>query len=153
MQVHVPPALFDEIEAIYAPPDHPVFELVPHPLGERFKMFYEEIGQPTVTHDGFWDIYSHLLRRFHALGCAGEFAHLLEIHEESERRIQEERVDLLPGLKELRMGANVIGARGHGVRADGDILETDRSDEYRSVADELQYATFTDSEFSDSDSG
>jgi hypothetical protein len=32
-QVIVPLALFDEIETLYAPPDHPVFELVPPPFG------------------------------------------------------------------------------------------------------------------------
>jgi len=43
-KIPVPPALFDEVEALYAPPDHSVFELVPHTFHERADTLYAAIG-------------------------------------------------------------------------------------------------------------
>jgi hypothetical protein len=49
------------MESLYAPPDHPVFTLVPTTFHERVTQLYMSIGQPVVTVKTFWDIYCNLL--------------------------------------------------------------------------------------------
>ncbi|KAF8218486.1 hypothetical protein L208DRAFT_1350965, partial [Tricholoma matsutake] len=61
-KIPVPSELLDEVEALYAPQDHPVFELVPHTFHERADNLYAAIGQPAITVETFWDIYLDLLK-------------------------------------------------------------------------------------------
>jgi len=49
------------MEQLYAPPDHPVFTLVPRAFHERAKDVYQSIGEPEVTVKSFWDIYRKIL--------------------------------------------------------------------------------------------
>ena len=62
-QIPVPPQILDEMEQLYAPPDHPVFVLVPPAFHERATELYRSIGEPEVTVATFWDIYHSLLER------------------------------------------------------------------------------------------
>lgn len=62
-KIHVPSELFDEMEVRFAPPDHPVFELVPPPFHEYVSSIYTAIGQPEVTIDTFWNVFRDLLER------------------------------------------------------------------------------------------
>ena len=48
------------MEASYAPPDHPVFKLVPPAFHEHVSNAYSEIGQSKVNVDTFWEIYLSL---------------------------------------------------------------------------------------------
>jgi hypothetical protein len=64
MQIPVPSELVDEAEQLFAPPDHPVFQLVPPLFGKRIAHLYNTIGRPTVTSDSFWAIYRALLTSF-----------------------------------------------------------------------------------------
>lgn len=61
-QIPVPPALLDEMEALYAPPKHPIFTLVPTAFHEHMMQLYLSIGEPTVTVRTFRDIYCNLLK-------------------------------------------------------------------------------------------
>jgi hypothetical protein len=62
-QIPVPSELFDEMEALYAPPDHPVFTLVPSTFNDYVTELYSSMGQPEVTVKTFWDIYRNLLAK------------------------------------------------------------------------------------------
>lgn len=53
------------MEALYAPPDHPVFELVPPAFHEHVSNLYAAIGRPEVTIETFWDIFCNLLECLH----------------------------------------------------------------------------------------
>ncbi|KAI6123167.1 hypothetical protein EDD16DRAFT_1476474, partial [Pisolithus croceorrhizus] len=45
----------------YINSSHPVFNLVPHPLNVLLEEYYNDLGQPTVTHLTVWHIYLDLL--------------------------------------------------------------------------------------------
>ncbi|KAH7904511.1 hypothetical protein BJ138DRAFT_1019057 [Hygrophoropsis aurantiaca] len=100
-KVVVPPALFDEMEAKYAPPDHPVFELVPQTFRQRAEELYQVIGSPQVSSDTFWDVYQHLLAQF----CShiedntamNTFLHSQHVDDAND----DDEVALLSDLKEL----------------------------------------------------
>ncbi|GJE88520.1 hypothetical protein PsYK624_046030 [Phanerochaete sordida] len=48
-------------ELQWAPPDHPVFELVPPVFAEFISSVYAEMGSPTVEFESFWNIYLVML--------------------------------------------------------------------------------------------
>ena len=48
-------------EQEWAPPDHPVFDLVPPVFEEFILSVYAMADQPEVNFDDFWQIYKHLL--------------------------------------------------------------------------------------------
>ncbi|KAJ7775966.1 hypothetical protein DFH07DRAFT_766906 [Mycena maculata] len=50
--------------ALYAPPDHEVFQLVPPDFHAIITQMYAEIGQPAVTRESCWNIYLQLLGKF-----------------------------------------------------------------------------------------
>ncbi|KAJ7190600.1 hypothetical protein GGX14DRAFT_382024, partial [Mycena pura] len=60
--VSVPPELFDEMEAIWAPPDHAVFNLTPPEFTELITEFYKQLGQPIVGAQSLWVIYAQLIQ-------------------------------------------------------------------------------------------
>ncbi|KAJ7205542.1 hypothetical protein GGX14DRAFT_568877 [Mycena pura] len=62
--VSVPPELFDEMEAIWAPPDHAVFNLTPPKFTELVTEFYKQLGQPIVGAKSLWIVYAQLLQKF-----------------------------------------------------------------------------------------
>jgi hypothetical protein len=110
LQVVVPPELFDEVEQEYAPADHPVFELVPPAFNERAEALYDFIGRPVVQSDTFWDVYRHLLQQFHVEQHALHVAPILMAHNDIIQALAlEKEMALLPNLKELRNGADVVG--------------------------------------------
>ncbi|KAK7436254.1 hypothetical protein VKT23_019218 [Stygiomarasmius scandens] len=53
-----------EAEQLYAPPDHPVFDLVPPEFAHWASMYYTQIGQPSITRNNVWNIYEQLLEKF-----------------------------------------------------------------------------------------
>ncbi|THG94061.1 hypothetical protein EW026_g7330 [Hermanssonia centrifuga] len=52
--------ILQAIEERWAPPDHPVFRLVPPTFQVYIQSLYQEIGQPVVQFETFWDVYLHL---------------------------------------------------------------------------------------------
>ncbi|KAJ7721440.1 hypothetical protein DFH07DRAFT_681133, partial [Mycena maculata] len=54
----------DMVRALYAPPDHEVFQLVPPDFHAIIAQMYAEIGQPAVTRESCWNIYLQLLGKF-----------------------------------------------------------------------------------------
>ncbi|THU75737.1 hypothetical protein K435DRAFT_880248 [Dendrothele bispora CBS 962.96] len=51
-------------ESLYAPPDHPVFQLVPAEFDKWAKIYYEELGRPVVNRAQVWSVYMALLEKF-----------------------------------------------------------------------------------------
>jgi len=102
-KIPVPPTLLDEVEALYAPKDHPVFELVPQTFHELADNLYSAIGQPEITHETFWDIYRELLRQLRN-GQDEELAGIISSHRELESTQPDEEMDLLPNMEPFRLG-------------------------------------------------
>jgi hypothetical protein len=142
--------LIDEVEQLFAPPDHPVFQLVPPIFEQRIVHLYREIGSPVVTSDSFWVIYRHLLARFQAMNEDAELAAFLTTHEANTRTIEEGGIPLLPNQQELRPGANLVSSDGESYRYDGGATEPPLPngwmlDNAVDAATGPEYADFTDS--------
>ena len=130
------------MEALYAPPNHPVFELVPPAFHEHISNLYAAIGQPEVTVETFWDIFRDLLGRLRE----GPDEHLTEIttcYDATCRQESDDIMPLLPNMEAFRLGqpldlgpnANYIGGLDDPVLADG----------------VPEFAVFTDSEGEESE--
>ncbi|KAJ7084177.1 hypothetical protein C8R43DRAFT_1051851 [Mycena crocata] len=122
-KVLVPPELFDEMEAQWAPPDDPVFELTPPEFTAKIEEVYQSLGRPEVTSKTFWDIYCVLLDA------------IVLVEDELTQAIQdldaafEADVKLMEG-QELREGANVVaGYEYYGGLANPPPLEEDNEDD------------------------
>jgi len=59
-QVVVPPAVLDAAEAKWAPPDDPVFQIVPSDFKSYLTQCFEDLGKPEVNFETFWDVYCGL---------------------------------------------------------------------------------------------
>jgi len=108
-KVVVTPKLFDKMEQEWAPPDDPVFRLVPPTFAEQATALYAAMGQPAVSSLTFWVVYVDLLAAFRALPSNPQMAEALLRADEG----GEEDMELLPGLRELWNGDNVIGQHGY----------------------------------------
>lgn len=92
------------MEAKYAPPDHPVFELVPQAFGDHAQQFYEELGNPEVNFSNFWTIYQAILLKFEALSTSDiDLTTILESRSNIEDSVSSEVMDVLPGLREYNI--------------------------------------------------
>lgn len=167
-QVVVPTELFDEVEQEYAPPEHPVFELVPPTFDRRANILYSQIGQPVVQSDTFWEVYSQLLNQFQLE--EESLVPVLTAYRETLHALDMEEIQLLPNLKELRNGAKIVGPPGSryiggmvhgppvaGLRK-GVALEEEASEDEDAIVGskegkfaEPEYADFTSSESDDGD--
>jgi len=87
---------------LYAPPNHPVFTLVPPTFHERVAELYRSIGEPEVTVGTFWDIYRNLLGRLRE----PEHDQLTDILETFQVNVNNsaEDMDLLPNMEPFRLG-------------------------------------------------
>lgn len=95
--------LFDEVEALYAPRDHPVFELVPQTFHERVDNLYSAIGQPEITQETFWNVYLELLNQLQN-GQDEELTNIISSHQELESTQPDEDMPLLPEMEPFRLG-------------------------------------------------
>lgn len=55
--------LLNEMEALWAPPDNPVFELTSKSFNTCVQRFYSDIGCPTIHYNSIWDVFSELKDR------------------------------------------------------------------------------------------
>ncbi|EGO18514.1 hypothetical protein SERLADRAFT_408531 [Serpula lacrymans var. lacrymans S7.9] len=62
--VKVHPPYLTEVRDKYAPPDHPVFHLVPPAFSLQARTFWDAANYPQVGRENIWDIYLHLLQQF-----------------------------------------------------------------------------------------
>ncbi|KAI0054561.1 hypothetical protein BV25DRAFT_1922583 [Artomyces pyxidatus] len=110
--------LLDEVENIWAPRDHAVFELVPPAFSHRVNQCYAAIGQPVLTSDTFWDIYLDLLRELRPTLQDPTFQEMLMEHAPIEEAAKAEEIGLLAGQQDLRPGPAMIGHQALGMAAD-----------------------------------
>ncbi len=103
----------------YAPPEHPVFHLVPPAFAEKARQFYGEAGHPVVTRENVWFVYRNLLDYFLGVGqdddirtAVNDRAAMPSVGEDP---TGEEWMDLLP-LKPFRHRNRLVGDTRLGVR-------------------------------------
>ncbi|KAF8522943.1 hypothetical protein BU17DRAFT_86522 [Hysterangium stoloniferum] len=141
-KIPVPPELFDEMEARYAPPDHPVFELVPQIFHEHLSNLSSAIGQPEVSIETFWNIFRTLLERLHE-GPKEQLTDIITHHNMTYGQ-EPDNMPLLPNMEAFRLGqpldlgmnASYIGG------SNGSAL-------INSTGPSPEYADFTDDESED----
>ncbi|KAH8979166.1 hypothetical protein EDB92DRAFT_1937397 [Lactarius akahatsu] len=59
-KISIPPEALDEIEKKYAPPDDPVFDLVPHAFAIHANAVWTAMGSPQLQFDNAWEIYLNI---------------------------------------------------------------------------------------------
>jgi hypothetical protein len=144
LQVVVPPELFDEMEAQWAPQNDPVFELTPPLFTTKIREAYEYLGCPAVSSRNFWDVYCDLLHS------------IIPVQEELTADIQNYEngstspIELIPGQEELREGVNVVAGYEYygGVPNFPPHPEAHDTNGDESVEDHRAYADLTDVESS-----
>ena len=57
----IPENVLAAAEAQWAPPNHPVFQLVPDAFQTFVLHLYDLVGSPAVEFDSFWDIYNCMM--------------------------------------------------------------------------------------------
>jgi hypothetical protein len=90
------------MEQLYAPPDHPVFTLVPPTFHERVMELYMSIGEPEVTVGTFWDIYRELLGRLRE-SVDDQLTDVLSTFQANVDNSAEDMA-LLPNMEPFRLG-------------------------------------------------
>ncbi|KAI9429058.1 hypothetical protein H4582DRAFT_1827992 [Lactarius indigo] len=112
-KIAVSPETFDEIERKYAPPDDPVFDLVPYAFAVRANAVWTDMGSPEPQFDNAWEIYLHIRDALRSMGWDGAFCQGLSAVSQPEDCWEELPADL---------------------RADEDeLLVVDKSDDERST--------------------
>jgi hypothetical protein len=72
LQVKVEQEALDHVRQLYAPPDDPVFELVPPIFAAHADTLYEDMGRPEVTSRNVWEIYQGILQDLEVVQHASE---------------------------------------------------------------------------------
>ena len=117
----MPDSLFDAMEQKYAPPEHPVFELVPPAFEIRAQHYYSAQKLEAVGSKTFWNIYSAFLHAFKSeSGTDNLLSPVLAEVERSTHVDQLEcnKIDMLPRLKPFRAGGKAVGDGGDGNDSD-----------------------------------
>jgi len=79
-QIGVEQAAIDHVRNNFAPPDDPVFELVPQEFGQYATILYQSMGIPVVNSENVWDIYCELHHRFEHLDDAVNFIEECQVY-------------------------------------------------------------------------
>lgn len=133
----MPDSLFDAMEQKYAPPDHPVFELVPPAFGIRAQRYYSQLKLGAVGSKTFWNIYSALLHAFKS-EMDNELSPVLAEVERSTHidQLENDKIDMLPGLMPFRAGGTAVGDGGDGYNSDESLSATMTESEEEAEGDE-----------------
>jgi hypothetical protein len=67
LKVKVDPEAIQYVRERFAPPDDPVFELVPPLFAEYVGVIYAQMGSPEVKYATIWDIYLHIIEELQAV--------------------------------------------------------------------------------------
>ena len=122
----VDPDIIQRARTQWAPPDHPVFELVPPLFDELANQFYEQFGKPLITIHTLWNVYLQLLRAFQN---AVDEATLDQFRVDFERSIELSEKDagygIIEGQKEWEEPQIFGDFEDNGRIDDGDILDAD----------------------------
>lgn len=126
------------MEQEWAPPDDPVFRLVPLTFGEQAAALWVTIGEPEISSLNFWDVYLDLLEAFRALPTDPQLSEAVLMANEGE----DNDMPIVPGLRELRYGDNVVGP--HGYRYFGGLENPPPLNTISRRVDLRDYADFSD---------
>ncbi|KAG6908222.1 hypothetical protein DXG01_005694 [Tephrocybe rancida] len=113
--IHVEHQAIDYVRSLYAPPNHPVFELVPLTFGTYATQFYQTLGQPVITRNNVWDVYLDILNMFNQLDdiCEADHAEWYRVASLSwSPDTEDEPLELLDGLCDLPNGMDSIREDG-----------------------------------------
>jgi hypothetical protein len=106
------------VRDLYAPQDHPVFELVPPTFGRLAEQFYREIGSPVISRTNVWDVYMGIRAHFYHLeGIPDDYqlewdSAITQAREESDARDANMPIELIPDLRGLCNGLDVARPDG-----------------------------------------
>ncbi|KIK60632.1 hypothetical protein GYMLUDRAFT_244205 [Collybiopsis luxurians FD-317 M1] len=78
-----------EAEQLYAPPDHPIFELVPAEFDYWANNYFQQIGSPEINHDTVWDVYVQMLQKFRNNSCLLTTLELHGFHDDRDDFVKE----------------------------------------------------------------
>src|ERR1700678_2534355 len=132
--------MFDGMQQEWAPVDDPVFQLTPTSFHNQAADHYTSLRCPAISRGTFWDVYKLLL------ACFRQEPVDVTIKEEFNLANlgANQDMDLLPGLREMRIGDEVVG---DGVVLQEDHYEADfTSDSEDEELDCAYAADFTDNE-------
>ncbi|KAH8984640.1 hypothetical protein EDB86DRAFT_2833457 [Lactarius hatsudake] len=59
-KISIPSEVLDKIEKKYAPPDDPIFELIPHTFVIHANVVWTAMGSPQLEFDNAWEIYLNI---------------------------------------------------------------------------------------------
>ncbi|KAJ7765932.1 hypothetical protein DFH07DRAFT_1014518 [Mycena maculata] len=152
IQIKVEQEAIDMVRALYAPPDHEVFQLVPPDFHAIITQMYAEIGQPAVTRESCWNIYLQLLGKFRILDnlynipqdMDAEWGYALTMAREEHAK----DIELIPNLQPLRNN-DVIGPSGFyymGGVNNGEGLNSEQSAQLDRMLDEDEPPVAQDNE-------
>jgi hypothetical protein len=139
-QIAVSDDMFETLQQEWAPRDDPVFQLTPISFHQQADNYYTSLDRPAVSKGTFWDVYKSLLTCFrhhprHA--TLEEEFNLANLGADQE-------MDLLPGLRGLRIGDEVVGDGV--VHVHEDYFEAEFTDDEDDEDVEEYVADFTDDE-------
>ena len=90
------------MEASYAPPNHPVFELVPAAFHDHVSEAYSAIGEPNINMETFWEVYLHLRQQLHEPRHQSLTEVLTSYHNQDD--LDSIDIPLLPNMEQFRLG-------------------------------------------------
>ncbi|KAM6491906.1 hypothetical protein JOM56_012544 [Amanita muscaria] len=140
-QIMISAEMFDEMQQEWAPYDDLVFRLTPTSFHNQANNHYASLGRPAISKGTFWDIYKALLACFQH-DPINTYATLEEEFNLANLGA-DQGMDLLPGLRQLRVGDEVVG---DGVVLHGDNDEADFTDSEDEEPEHAYAAEFTDNE-------
>ncbi|KAJ7203033.1 hypothetical protein GGX14DRAFT_399001 [Mycena pura] len=116
-KIRVVPEHIQTVRELYAPTTHEVFQLVPPDFSTIITGIYGSLGSPPVSRKSCWDVYLALLtglRQLDALyntpvALDKKCGHTLTMAQDE----SPDGMELLPDLRPLRNGDNVVGAGGY----------------------------------------
>jgi hypothetical protein len=137
-QIMISTDMFDETQQEWVPLDDPVFQLTPTSFHNQANDHYTALGRPAISRGTFWDIYTLLLACFRQ-----GHVDVTSIEEQfSLANFGANRdMDLLPGLREMRIGGEVVG---DGVALQEENFEADFTEDEE--VEGTYAADFTDNE-------
>ncbi|KIK57129.1 hypothetical protein GYMLUDRAFT_247381 [Collybiopsis luxurians FD-317 M1] len=127
-------------EQLFAPPDHPVFQLVPPAFNHWISQYYNQLRCPEIICDNVWSVYEGLLRKFQSNAPLTDTLDLYSYHNDREEFVEEVRnalnttvgvkVEDLNPLRYDEESGNSWGGGGGGVQGglDPEVEDTDLAD-------------------------
>ncbi|KAH8980140.1 hypothetical protein EDB92DRAFT_1820653 [Lactarius akahatsu] len=100
-KISIPPEALDEIEKKYAPPDDPIFDLVPHAFAIHANAVWTAMGSPQPQFDNVWEIYLNICDALRGIARDGVLQHVLSSVITTRNCLDKLPADLQPSEDEL----------------------------------------------------